>query len=162
MSPLNSLVPKVHPLDLIKTRFAVNEGIQSSLVPSRPQYTGVWNAVRTIHAEEGFRGLYRGVTPNVLGASTAWGLYFLFYNAGKSWFQNGDGTRNLGPAMHMSIAAQSGALTLLFTNPIWVVKTRLCLQYAGDKQLYATGIVDALRRIYSENGIRGWYKGGDL
>lgn len=43
----------------------------------RPQYTGLRNAVKVIFKQEGVKGLYRGVTPNVAGAGTAWGFYFL-------------------------------------------------------------------------------------
>ena len=57
--------------------------------------------------------------------------------------QGGDSRAGLPPGMHMLAAAQSGVLTLAMTNPIWVVKTRLCLQYdapntagAGEKKAY--------------------------
>ena len=32
---------------------------------------------------EGMSGLYRGVTPNTVGAGSAWGFYFLFYQTIK-------------------------------------------------------------------------------
>lgn len=61
--------------------------------------------------------------------------------------------------MHMLAAAQSGALTLVLTNPIWVVKTRLCLQYGSEgKGSEYRGMVHALAQIYKEEGIRGLYK----
>lgn len=64
--------------------------------------------------------------------------------------------------MHMFAAADAGVLTLLMTNPIWVVKTRLCLQYADDMKLAESkkyrGMVDALKKIYKTEGIRGLYK----
>lgn len=50
----------------------VNDG-RSSI----PQYSGIRNALLTIYQQEGVRGLYRGVIPNVWGSGTAWGLYFL-------------------------------------------------------------------------------------
>ena len=64
----------LHPLDLIKIRFAVED------VGGRgraPRYSGVANALTTITSSEGIRGLYRGVTPNLLGAGSSWGLYFM-------------------------------------------------------------------------------------
>ena len=56
---------------------AVNEG--PSVAAKRPQYHGVMNALSTIGRQEGVRGLYRGVTPNVWGAGASWGLYFLLW-----------------------------------------------------------------------------------
>lgn len=61
----------------------------------------------------------------------------------------------------MLAASEAGILTLLMTNPIWVVKTRLCLQY--DNTIDATndkryrGMVDGLLKIYRTEGIRGLY-----
>lgn len=85
------------------------------------------------------------------------------YNTIKTWIQGGNRQTPLGPTMHMVAAAQAGVLTLVMTNPIWVVKTRLCLQYesvataAKDHRNYS-GMVDALTKIYKHEGVRGLYK----
>ncbi|KAG8224428.1 hypothetical protein J437_LFUL001378 [Ladona fulva] len=181
----------LHPLDLLKIRFAdkffsyhvddrgfsgVNDG-RSGVVrvgggvaeaaAVRPQYRSLAGAISTIVQQEGFRGLYRGVTPNVWGSGSAWGFYFLFYNAIKTWIQGGNTKKPLGPGLHMLAAAEAGILTLIMTNPIWVVKTRLCLQYGesplsgavhlSESQSY-NGMLDALKKIYTYEGIRGLYK----
>jgi len=44
----------LHPLDLVKIRFAVNDGLSS-----RPQYNGLYDAFRSILKDEGVKGLYR-------------------------------------------------------------------------------------------------------
>lgn len=67
--------------------------------------------------------------------------------------------------MHMVAAAEAGVLTLVMTNPIWVVKTRLCLQYDAsttEKSGQYRGMVHALRDIYKQEGIRGLYRVGFL
>ena len=53
----------------------VNEGLTTG--PVRPKYNGVFNALSTIGKTHGVRGLYQGVTPNMMGSSVAWGLYFM-------------------------------------------------------------------------------------
>ncbi|XP_026670692.1 mitochondrial folate transporter/carrier isoform X3 [Ceratina calcarata] len=149
----------LHPLDLIKTRFAVNDGHSQT----RPQYLSLKSAVVQIVRTEGLKGLYRGVTPNVLGSGGAWGCYFFFYNTIKTWIQGGNSKKPLGASMHMFAAADAGILTLVITNPLWVVKTRLCLQYMEDKNLPETlrynGMADAIRKIYRTEGVRGLYRG---
>jgi len=45
-------------------------------VTTRPQYKGIKHAFKTIIKEEGVRGLYKGVTPNWMGAGFSWGFYF--------------------------------------------------------------------------------------
>jgi hypothetical protein len=52
--------------------FLVNDGRTAA-----PQYRGLLSAFSTIFKQEGFRGLYKGVTPNVWGSGSAWGFYFL-------------------------------------------------------------------------------------
>ncbi|XP_076282880.1 solute carrier family 25 member 32 [Lasioglossum baleicum] len=149
----------LHPLDLIKTRFAVNDGHSQSA----PQYKGLKSAVQQIVKTEGVRGLYKGVTPNVLGSGGSWGCYFFFYNTIKGWIQGGNSRMPLGPSWHMFAAADAGILTLLMTNPLWVVKTRLCLQYTDDKhlpeRLRYKGTIDAIKKIYRTEGIHGLYRG---
>lgn len=68
----------------------------------------------------------------------------------------------MGPKLHMLAAAEAGVLTLVMTNPIWVVKTRLCLQYGSDIPLPSNkcynGMMDALVKIYKTEGVRGLYR----
>lgn len=88
-------------------------------------------------------------------------FYYFSYNTIKTFIQGGNTALPLGPTMHMVAAAQSGALTLVLTNPIWVVKTRLCLQYGAEgKGTEYRGMIHALAQIYKEEGIRGLYKVG--
>lgn len=152
----------LHPLDLVKIRFQVHEGYGVA-VRERPQYSGVIHAMRSIFNTGGFTGLYQGVTPNVWGAGLSWGLYFFFYNSIKTWMQNGDTKVALGAPKHILIASEAGLLTLILTNPIWVAKTRLCLQYetAANKasSSYYKGFFDSLIKIYRGEGMRGLYKG---
>lgn len=161
---LSTLV--LHPLDLIKIRFQVDEGVSTL---KRPQYRGILHAITSIARQEGLGGLYKGVTPNVWGAGSSWGLYFLFYNSFKSHLLEKKQVQSLSATSHMIIACEAGSLTLLLTNPIWVAKTRLCLQYdalarptlgsANPKFIHYRGLVDCVRQIYKHEGVKGLYRG---
>lgn len=148
-----------HPLDLLKTRFSgnfssfayffyrlisANEG--SSL---RPQYRSYFHATVSIVKAEGFRGMYQGFSPNVIGAALSWGLYFhwhvfnlqikghmkilLFivklcrYHQIKELFPKGKNYENL---INFSSGMLAGTCVMSITNPIWVTKTRY--QFVND------------------------------
>lgn len=46
-------------------------------------------------------------------------------------------------------------------NPVWVVKTRLCLPDTSSVPAYMryTGLSDGLRKLYHYEGVRGLYRG---
>jgi hypothetical protein len=72
----------MNPLDLLKVKFQV-----STRAPVSGIGRGIWLALRDIHASEGWRGLYRGLGPNVAGNASSWGLYFLLCVLHSfSWF----------------------------------------------------------------------------
>ena len=52
-------------------------------------------------------------------------------------------------------------LTLTVANPIWVVKTRLCLPDTPSvpSHMRYFGLRDGLYKLYKYEGIRGLYKG---
>ncbi|KAL4702561.1 hypothetical protein ACJJTC_008299 [Scirpophaga incertulas] len=126
----------LHPLDLIKIRFAVNDGRTATV----PRYDGLSSAFVTIVKKEGFKGLYRGVTPNVWGSGSAWGFYFLFYNAIKTWIQGGE----------CAYTARS--------RPAHAGSGRGGEEHIADNKRYK-GMVDGLSKIYRTEGIRGLYRG---
>ncbi|CAN1344359.1 Folate transporter 1, chloroplastic [Linum perenne] len=150
-------VAATHPLDVVRTRFQVNDGRLSVL----PTYRNTGHAIVTIARLEGLKGLYAGMSPAVLGSTVAWGLYFLFYSRAKERYSKNK-NQSLSPLYHLASAAEAGGLVCLCTNPIWLVKTRLQLQtnrhqsrpYSG---LYAMS--DAFKTIMREEGWRALYKG---
>ncbi|PAV57011.1 hypothetical protein WR25_01745 [Diploscapter pachys] len=139
-----------HPMDLLKVRYSANEGHSF-----RPQYTSYWDATKQIVRSEGIRGLYQGVFPSLIGSSLSWGLYFHWYHLIKSNAPYKSSHESLD---NFIIGMLAGSAVMTFTNPIWVTKTRLCLQYEHKEKKYK-GMVDCLSKIWREEGIRGLYKG---
>lgn len=62
-------VLKCFPVEFLS--FVVSDGLEL-----RPKYNGILHCMTTVWKHEGLRGLYQGVTPNMVGAGASWGLYF--------------------------------------------------------------------------------------
>ncbi|CAI9606072.1 unnamed protein product [Staurois parvus] len=92
----------LHPLDLVKIRFAVSDGLEL-----RPKYNGILHCMSTVWKQEGVRGLYQGVTPNMWGAGASWGLYFFIYGAIKAYKKEGR-AEDLTATEHLLSAAGAG------------------------------------------------------
>ncbi|KAI0761742.1 mitochondrial carrier domain-containing protein [Irpex lacteus] len=104
--------------------------------------TAIWNSLKDIKDTQGWRGLYRGVGPNIAGNASSWGLYFLFYNMLKA-------------------RAAGGAVTAIMTNPIWVVKVRMFTTRPEDPTAYRS-LWHGFSSIYRSEGIKGLYRGTTL
>jgi len=81
--------------------------------------------------------------------------FFTYGNSKKFYTELNNGKES--PVVHLVSAASAGIVTATATNPIWVVKTRLQLQSAGQK-IYKNSL-DCTLRIIKEEGIKGLYKG---
>ncbi|XP_017427843.1 folate transporter 1, chloroplastic isoform X2 [Vigna angularis] len=147
-------VAVMYPLDVVRTRFQVNDGRVSHL----PSYKNTAHAVFTIARSEGLRGLYAGFLPGTLGSTISWGLYFFFYDKAKQRYaRNGEG--KLSPGLHLASAAEAGGLVCLCTNPVWLIKTRLQLQSPLHQTEPYSGLYDAFRTITREEGFSALYRG---
>ncbi|RZB60900.1 Folate transporter 1, chloroplastic isoform C [Glycine soja] len=147
-------VAVMHPLDVVRTRFQVNDGRVSHL----PIYKNTAHAVFAIARSEGLRGLYAGFLPGVLGSTISWGLYFFFYDRAKQRYAR-NREEKLSPGLHLASAAEAGALVSFFTNPVWLVKTRLQLQTPLHQTRPYSGVYDAFRTIMREEGFSALYRG---
>ncbi|KAG5623429.1 hypothetical protein H5410_008647 [Solanum commersonii] len=168
-----------HPLDVVRTRFQVYDGRISNVPAYRNTPHALYAIARSevisasgkMHKQQcltrygpssireehmGFRGLYAGFYPAVLGSTISWGLYFFFYSKAKQRYLRN--REELSPGLHLASAAEAGALVCVCTNPLWLVKTRLQLQTPNQIRPY-TGFHDALRTIIKEEGWRALYKG---
>lgn len=64
--------------------------------------------------------LYNGLSANLLGNSLSWGFYFLFYDLMKKEIGN-----RFGSMSYFMAAIPAGMATVVLTNPIWLIKTRM-------------------------------------
>ena len=155
----------LHPLDLIKTRFHVQEHGSKRL----PHYSGMFDALRTIVRLEGWRGLYGGLMPNMVGNTASWGIYMLAYNRCKASMSE---CGYAGSLLYVSAATVAGGLTTLMLHPVFTLKTRLQLQLNSrpDRQLPKglvpmshrdnyIGSINAVRRMVAEEGVFALYRG---
>lgn len=62
----------MNPLDRLKVKFQVATNNPTGGIGKQ-----IWVALRDIYKENGVKGLYRGVAPNIAGNASSWGLYFL-------------------------------------------------------------------------------------
>ncbi|XP_030969916.1 nicotinamide adenine dinucleotide transporter 2, mitochondrial-like isoform X3 [Quercus lobata] len=127
----------VCPLDVIKTRLQVHG------LPPVHKGSIIITSLKDILRTEGFKGMYRGLSPTIVALLPNWAVYFTVYEQLKG-------------LLHSHGA---GAATSIATNPLWVVKTRLQTQGMRRDVIPYKGMLSALTRIAHEEGIRGLYSG---
>ncbi|KAG0495481.1 hypothetical protein HPP92_000172 [Vanilla planifolia] len=147
----------VCPLDVIKTRFQVH-GL-SNMPPSSSRGGLIISSLQQIARNEGFFGLYRGLSPTILALLPNWAVYFTVYNRLKGILHSPDSGNHLSIGANIVAASGAGAATSIVTNPLWVVKTRLQTQTMRPGIVPYRSIFSALKRIGHEEGIRGLYSG---
>ncbi|XP_030969910.1 nicotinamide adenine dinucleotide transporter 2, mitochondrial-like isoform X2 [Quercus lobata] len=130
----------VCPLDVIKTRLQVHG------LPPVHKGSIIITSLKDILRTEGFKGMYRGLSPTIVALLPNWAVYFTVYEQLKG-------------LLHSHAAAGAGAATSIATNPLWVVKTRLQTQGMRRDVIPYKGMLSALTRIAHEEGIRGLYSG---
>ena|SRR5690554_4097718 len=93
----------------------------------------------------------QGVGVAALSASMSWGGYFFFYELTKKRMRNGRGDRPLGAAHHLSAGFQAGAVMVVLTNPLWLIKIRMQLQRkaASNVHVYKNGFGASVLECHS-------------
>ncbi|KAK7337491.1 hypothetical protein VNO77_18068 [Canavalia gladiata] len=148
----------VCPLDVIKTRFQVH-GLPQLANGNVKGGSIIVGSLEQIFHKEGLRGMYRGLSPTVLALLPNWAVYFSMYEHLKTLLHSDDESHHLPIGANMLAASGAGAATTMFTNPLWVVKTRLQTQGMRPGVVPYRNTLSALRRIAHEEGIRGLYSG---
>ena len=152
----------LHPLDLVKTQFQVNSTSRAQL--QRQPYLYTFRYLRDLYVNYGLRrGLYQGLSANLAGSTASWGLYFCLYEWIKDFSMGASveevkKQRKFAPQNYFLSSSAAAALTVFFTNPLWMIKTRLCMQVPGQEGNYR-GLIDAFTRIWRTEGVRGLYRG---
>ncbi|GFP54156.1 peroxisomal membrane protein PMP47B [Trichoderma asperellum] len=87
-------------------------------------------AVQKIIAREGVSGLYAGINSALFGISVTNFIYYYWYEWTRAFFEKaatraGRASKKLTTIESMIAGAIAGSATVIITNPIWVVNTRI-------------------------------------
>ncbi|KAJ5470856.1 hypothetical protein N7530_008213 [Penicillium desertorum] len=157
------------------------DGFSSSFVETVAGFTAGVVSTLTLHPldmifyhEGGCAAFYRGLTPNLIGNSTSWGLYFLCYSSLKdsirichkergqiltsSDYLLASGSAALLLRSSINLWISLGVITSVLTNPIWVIKTRMLSTGSHAPGAYAS-FTSGAKQIYQVEGIPGFYRG---
>ncbi|EGS24009.1 putative peroxisomal membrane protein [Thermochaetoides thermophila DSM 1495] len=99
-------------------------------VESRRASSDFLSAVRSIVQREGISGLYSGMSSALFGISVTNFVYYYWYEWTRAFFEAakaraGRSSRKLTTVESMIAGAIAGSATVILTNPIWVVNTRM-------------------------------------
>ncbi|KAG9222650.1 carnitine transporter [Pleurotus ostreatus] len=142
-----------HPFDLTKTRL-------QTAAPGA--YTGAVDVVKQILARDGVRGMYRGMVPPLLGVTPIFALSFWAYDASKKLILSATPNRKSDVLSTGELAAagfMSAVPTTLVTAPVERAKVLLQIQGQGGSGRQYTGVLDVMKHLYKEGGMRSIFRG---
>nr|XP_012149588.1 PREDICTED: congested-like trachea protein isoform X2 [Megachile rotundata] len=142
-----------HPLDTIKVR------LQTMPVPGPkelPLYSGTLDCTRKTIAQEGIRGLYKGMGAPLCGVAPIFAISFYGYGLGKQLIRKTE-DEQLTPLKLFYAGAFSGIFTTIIMAPGERIKCLLQIQQNDINPKYK-GPIDCAKRLYKEGGIKSIYK----
>ncbi|TKX23689.1 hypothetical protein C1H76_4205 [Elsinoe australis] len=159
-----------HPFDTIKVRLQTSE---------KTRFRGPVECLLQTVRNEGFRGLYKGATPPLVGwmfmDSLMLGSLTLYRrllnenvfqpmrsravtSSNTSFLQVRD--ERLPTIGHAAAGIMAGWTVSFIAAPIEHVKARLQIQYAANKaQRLYSGPIDCIQKVLKQHGLRGLYHG---
>jgi solute carrier family 25 phosphate transporter 23/24/25/41 len=78
---MNMQVTNIRISDVLRRRFQIN-----TMSGMGYQYKGIFDAVRVITAQEGIRGLYKGISPNLLKVAPSMASSWLSFEMTRDYF----------------------------------------------------------------------------
>ncbi|KAJ0302251.1 hypothetical protein COL5a_010882 [Colletotrichum fioriniae] len=108
-------------------------------VESKRADSAFLTAVQKIVAREGVSGLYSGLESALFGISVTNFVYYYWYEWTRAFFEAaaekaGRASKKLTTVESMIAGAIAGSATVIITNPIWVVNTRMTTRGGKGKE----------------------------
>ncbi|CED83602.1 Mitochondrial carnitine-acylcarnitine carrier protein [Phaffia rhodozyma] len=165
-----------HPFDLCKVR------LQSQPPDSALRYTGPLDCFKQTWSKEGIRGLYRGLSAPVVGASVENATLFLVYNQIQkaiTSFKGDTGSANAPEVASIGelaiAAAGAGFIASFVLTPIELIKVKMQVTLLSREGLLSSsssvqpgkkpdfsrlpGPWTIIKQTYAQTGLRGFWLG---
>lgn len=114
------------------------------------QFNSTMHAVRTVLAEDGIKGLYRGFAGTTMKQASATSVRMGSYNIMKDYEKKHHINQNT--AVNFANGAVAGTVTTFTTQPFDTIKTR-------SQTAKATTTMEAIASIWKDDGIRAFWRG---
>ncbi|KAG8096652.1 hypothetical protein GUJ93_ZPchr0013g35772 [Zizania palustris] len=133
----------------------VNARQQTERDPSKPAFKdGAVRQMCQVVKHEGWERLYGGLTPSLVGTAASQGVYYYVYQIFRSRAEaaalqrsrRGVGDGSVGMLQSLTVAALSGCINVLLTNPIWVVVTRMQTHRKANREQSRQDLTIALEK----------------
>lgn len=123
----------------ISTRYPLITLSTRAQVESKRAHSTALDAVRRIVQREGISGLYSGLESALFGISVTNFVYYYWYEWTRAAFekaaiQAGRASKKLTTVESMIAGAIAGSATVLITNPIWVINTRMTARKSESEE----------------------------
>eukprot|EP01132_Coremiostelium_polycephalum_P006208 gene6208-7730_t len=142
-----------NPIWVVKTRLITQE-----MRGRQKRYTGVFQCFFAICKEEGFKGLYKGLGPSLLGVLHV-GVQLPLYEQFKIVLQKKNKNQKLGLTDIMVASSLSKIVASIVAYPHEVLRSRLQDSSIDSPYKYKGSLIQMFKQIFHEEGIRGLYKG---
>ncbi|KAI8821041.1 mitochondrial carrier domain-containing protein [Fimicolochytrium jonesii] len=139
-----------HPFDTVKVRLQT-EG-------SFGRFSGPLDCMRATIRKEGFRALYKGATPPLLGWAMMDSVQMGSLNNLRLLIAGGDPETMLSIPEHAAAGLGAGIVVSFVATPVELLKGKLQVQYDAATRVYK-GPVDCARKLVQAHGIPGLYQG---
>ncbi|KAK3702412.1 mitochondrial aspartate-glutamate transporter agc1 [Vermiconidia calcicola] len=147
----------VYPIDLVKTRMQNQRGARVGQL----LYKNSIDCFQKVIRNEGFRGLYSGVLPQLVGVAPEKAIKLTVNDLVRGKFTDVK-TGEIPFKAEMLAGGSAGACQVIFTNPLEIVKIRLQIQGEAAKAASREGEAFSKRSalwIVRNLGLQGLYKG---
>lgn len=143
-----------YPLELVRARLTLSEGFGK-------EYKGIWNTAKTVLADEGIRGFYKGYGPTFVSGSPYVGLQMTFYELFSRQLEDGGvfAPLNYGPWGKLTTGALAGVTAQ--TSMYWgdTLRRRMQTNGAGGTKKIYKHTFDCIGQIWRKEGFLGYFRG---
>ncbi|KAF7046034.1 hypothetical protein CFC21_055089 [Triticum aestivum] len=129
--------------------------------------SGLIGSFQTIYRTEGPLGFYRGNGASVARIVPYAALHYMAYEEYRRWIILGFPNVQQGPVLDLVAGSIAGGTAVVSTYPLDLVRTKMAYQVKDavnlslrvpSEQVYK-GILDCLKTVYRQNGLKGLYRG---
>jgi len=139
----------VTPMETIKVKF-----INDRRSPN-PRFRGFLHGCSIIVKNEGFGGLYKGLTATILKQGSNQAIRFFVMETCKDMYRGGDPKKPIPTLVTGVFGAFAGACSVFGNTPIDVVKTRM----QGLEAKKYKNTLDCAIKVFQNEGAAAFYKG---